>query len=442
MYEMRMMRVEDVAPAEYNPRVALRPGDPDYEKLRASVEDLGVIDPLVWNESTGRLVGGHQRLQVLKDLGVKEVPCFVVHLSEEKEKQANLALNKITGRFDEEKLGALLTGLDPAVVKLAGFDPSELTSIMDEYTNPEEDDFDVEAALEASEESPRTQRGDVIILGDHRLMCGDSTSPADMKKLMAGHRADMVFTDPPYGVAIGDKNKVLSEHSNGGGITKNILNDTLPTEQLKTLLTAAMRNLRENAAADHCSYYVSAPQGGDLGMMMMMMMADAGLPVRHNLIWIKNAATFSMGRLDYEYRHEPIFYTWTKSHNFYGGYNTTVVDDSKPVDKMSKPELKELVRALMGQHEESTIYCDKPQKSELHPTMKPVKLVSRFIANSSLRGGCVADIFGGSGTTLIAAEQLGRRCFMMELDPHYCDVIVQRWEQLTGRRAEYEQADD
>lgn len=386
-YELRVLPVTAVRPADYNPRVALRPGDPDYEKLRASITDLGVIDPLVWNENTGNLVGGHQRLQVCMDMGITEVPVFVVHLSEEKEKQANLALNKITGRFDETKLNEILTGLDPAVIKLAGFDPKELTTILDEYVNPEEDNFDIGKALENSEQSPRTQRGDIITLGDHRLMCGDSTNPSDMRKLMNGNRADMVFTDPPYGVAIGDKNKVLAEHACSGGITKNIIGDTLPTEELRAMLTAAMRNLRENAAADHCSYYVSAPQGGDLGMMMMMMMRDAGLPVRHNLIWIKNAATFSMGRLDYEYRHEPIFYTWTKSHIFYGGYNTTVVDDSKPLDKMNKSELKDLVRALSGEHEQSTIYCDKPTKSGLHPTMKPVKLVARFITNSSQRGG-------------------------------------------------------
>ena len=201
------------------------------------------------------------------------------------------------------------------------------------------------------------------------------------------------------------------------------------------MLTRAMSNLREHCD-EGCSYYVSAPQGGALGlMMMMMMMRDAGLEVRHNLIWVKNCATFSLGRLDYDYQHEPIFYTWTKRHTFYGGYATTVVDESKPVDKMSKPELKELVRALMERHPQSVVYEDKPLHSSLHPTMKPVKLVARFMVNSSQRGDVVADIFGGSGTTLITAEQLGRKCRMMELDPHYCDVIIQRWENLTGETA-------
>lgn len=212
----------------------------------------------------------------------------------------------------------------------------------------------------------------------------------------------------------------------------NIANDTLKPDALYEMLVKAFRNLR-TGCSDDCSYYVSAPQGGELGMMMMM--KDAGLTVRHNLVWVKNAATFSMGRLDYDYKHEPIFYTWTKKHNFYGGYQNTVIDDTKPVDKMTKGELKDLVRALQDKQETSVIYCDKPLRSELHPTMKPVKLVARFMINSSKKGDIVADIFGGSGTTLIAAEQLGRRARLMEIDPHYCDVIIGRWEEFTGRKA-------
>lgn len=169
--------------------------------------------------------------------------------------------------------------------------------------------------------------------------------------------------------------------------------------------------------------------------MMLQMMADAGLPVRHQLIWVKSAANFSMGRLDYDYRHEPVFYTWTKSHRFRGGYDNTVIDDSGRLEDLGKSELKELVHALRGDGKTSTIYCDKPLHNDLHPTMKPVRLVSRFIYNSSEEGDIVADIFGGSGTTMIACEQLKRKCRMMELDPHYCDVIIDRWETFTGREA-------
>lgn len=246
----------------------------------------------------------------------------------------------------------------------------------------------------------------------------------------------MVFTDPPYGVSIGDKNAMLNTVQKSGRCTENIENDTLDPDELYKVLVAAMTNLRELAAADHCSYYVSSPQGGELGLMMMMMMKDAGLPVRHMLIWVKNSATFSLGRLDYDYRHEPIFYTWTKKHNFNGGYNTTVIDDTTVIDKMKRPELLELVRKLMRLKDDSVFYEDKPRKCDLHPTMKPVKLIARFILNNTKAGELVGDIFGGSGTTLIAAEQTGRRCRMMELDPKYVDVIIERWETLTGQKAE------
>ena len=247
----------------------------------------------------------------------------------------------------------------------------------------------------------------------------------------------MVFTDPPYGVSIGDRNAAINavDPGKGGCIEKNIIGDTLGKDDLYKLLVAAMTNLRQHCRED-ASYYVSAPQGGDLGFLMLAMMRDAGLTVRHNLVWVKNVATFSMGRLDYDYRHEPIFYTWTKKHKFYGGYDTTVFDDTQEIDRMSKAELKDLVRKLRAENNDSVIYCDKPHRSDIHPTMKPVKLVSRFIVNSSEKGDVVADYFGGSGTTMIAAEQLGRKAYLMELDPHYADVIISRWEALTGREAQ------
>lgn len=217
----------------------------------------------------------------------------------------------------------------------------------------------------------------------------------------------MVFTDPPYGVAIGDKNKLLNSVQPSGRCTENIKNDKLSTDELYAILVKAMVNVRNNCKDDAC-YYVTSPQGGELGlMMMMMMMKDAGIPVRHMLIWEKNSATFSLGRLDYDYQHEPIFYTWTKAHHNYraGDYRTTIWK------------------------------YDKPRKCDLHPTMKPVELVANCLMDATREGDVVLDAFGGSGTTLIACEQLNRKCRMMELDPHYCDVIMARWEKLTGRKA-------
>jgi len=221
-----------------------------------------------------------------------------------------------------------------------------------------------------------------------------------------GAEADMVFTDPPYGVAIGSKNESLNEVQKAGRCTENIAGDTMPETELYDMLRAAFENVRE-ACREDAVYYVTSPQGGSLGLMMMMMMRDAGLPVRHVLMWKKSSATFSIGRLDYDYQHEPIFYTWTKSHhNFRKGRCRTTVWD-----------------------------FDKPRKCDLHPTMKPVELVANAILDGTTEGMNVLDVFGGSGTTLIACEQTGRRCYMMEIAPRYCDVILKRWENLTGKKA-------
>ena len=217
----------------------------------------------------------------------------------------------------------------------------------------------------------------------------------------------MIFTDPPYGVAIGDKNKMLKEFVGGDSITENIANDTLPVDELYGVLRTAFENAKENTAEDAC-YFVCAPPGGEFGLMMMMMMQDAGIKVRHQIIWNKSSATFSLGRLDYDYKHEAILYTWTKKHHNYrgGAFRTSVWD------------------------------IEKPRKCDLHPTMKPVELVANCILDGTKEGDIVLDIFGGSGTTMIAAEQLNRKARLVELDPHYCDVIIARWEQFTGRKAE------
>ena len=269
----------------------------------------------------------------------------------------------------------------------------------------QEDDFDPDKPVDTV-----CKKGDIWKLGNHRLMCGDSTDAGSVALLMDGEKADMCFTDPPYGVSIGTKNKLLKEKVAGGvgnAITKDIENDTASADELHDILVKCMTNVRENCK-DDASYYVTSPQGGDLCMMMMMMMMDAGLKVRHVLMWLKNAPTFSLGRLDYDYQHEPIFYTWTKTHHNY--------------------------RA--GKFRTSVWTFDKPRKCDLHPTMKPVGLVSNCMLDTTKEGDNIIDLFGGSGTTLIAAEQLNRKCYMMELDPHYCDIIIARWEKLTGNRAE------
>ena len=244
--------------------------------------------------------------------------------------------------------------------------------------------------------------GDIWQLHSHRLMCGDSTSITDVEKLMNGAKADLLFTDPPYGVSYENKTKEVLKSKN---YTK-IANDDLKLEDFKLFLEDVFKNayvsLKETA-----SYYVFSCQGGDQEMMMMMMMRECGMPCRHQLIWVKDAPVFSMGRLDYDYKHEPILYGWIKKHNFQrkGEQDKSVWEYARTANK-------------------------------LHPTMKPIELICNALNNSTVKGELILDLFGGSGSTLIACEQLDRKCYMMELDPKYCDVILQRWENLTGKKAE------
>lgn len=424
--EIVYLPIDKIKPYERNAKK--HPAN-QVEHIANSIREFGFRQPLVV-DAENVLVIGHGRLLAAKKLGMAEVPVVRADdLTTDQIKALRLADNKTNeSEWEEELLNLELGDILNISMSDFGFEDIDGLKTADEVL---EDEYD-----EDPPEEPKSKLGDIYQLGEHRLMCGDSTSAEDVEKLMNGEKADMVFTDPPYGVAIGSRNKAINavEPGRGGHIETDIEGDTMSEEELYEMLKNAFTNLREIAAKDSCSFYVTSPQGGSLGLMMMMM-KDAGLPVRHILIWVKNTAVFSLGRLDYDYRHEPIFYTWTSKHNFYGDYSTTVIDDSEPIDKMSKAELKELVRAYKEKKPDSVIYCDKPSKSTLHPTMKPLKLIARFIVNSSKRGDNVVDIFGGSGSTMMSAEQLGRRCFMMELDPHYVDVIIDRWEKFTGRKA-------
>ena len=380
----------------------------DLSRLEDSIRDTpellearGII--VVPRDGRYVVLGGNMRLAAIRGLGRTEAPCIVLPESTPAEKLREIVI-KDNGSFGEWDTEALLAEwkdlpLEDWGALLEKEQSSSVWTKNDE--SAEEDDFDESTDIVET----RCKLGELWELGAHRLMCGDSTDTQVLETLMGGGLADMVFTDPPYGVAIGDKNKLLNSVQPSGRCTENIKNDKLSTDELYTILVKAMVNVRNNCKDDAC-YYVTSPQGGELGLMMMMM-KDAGIPVRHMLIWEKNCATFSLGRLDYDYQHEPIFYTWTKSHHNYrkGDYRTTVWK------------------------------YDKPRKCDLHPTMKPVELVANCLMDATREGDTVLDVFGGSGTTLIACEQLNRKCRMMELDPHYCDVIMARWEKLTGRKA-------
>ena len=409
--KIHIVPISSVKPYENNARL----NDNAVPALMKSIQKFGFVDPIVITKD-GVIVCGHTRVKAATKLGMKEVPAvYAEGLTDEEINALRLADNKVAeiAMWDMEKLEEELANVGDIDMSSFGFDLGSIESEGKEEEISEE----LEKAAESGE-SPVSRRGEVYMLGRHRLMCGDSTSEEDWDLLMDGERADMAFTDPPYGVSIGTKNKMLNSHPGGKNgnnsrnrIEQNIENDTLTPEQLRELLVPAMTNLRLNCK-DEASYFVTSPQGGELFSIILDVMKESGLPVRHIIIWVKNNSTFSLGRFDYDYRHEPIMYTWTKSHRNY----------------------------RKGKYRDSIWEFDKPMSSRLHPTMKPVELVENAILDGSDKGMLVADAFGGSGTTIIAAEKTGRSARVMELDPHYCDVIRRRWAEFVGKGTDWESA--
>lgn len=389
------IKLTEIKPYEKN---AKKHPESQVKNVAESIKHFGWAQPIVVDENNVIIIG-HGRLKAAYMLNLETAPCYVLKGLTEAEK------NKL--RLLDNKLNESEWDFDLLKEQLPELDFSDFPDLDWGIITPEEEKEVVEdEPPEVDEENePTAKLGDIWQLGDHRLMCGDSTDAATVEKLMDGEKADMVFTDPPYGVAIGTKNRVLNSVQKSGRIIEDIENDTLNETELYDMLVKAMTNVRENCKPD-ASYYVTSPQGGSLGLMMMMM-KDAGLLVRHVLMWKKNCATFSLGRLDYDYQHEPMFYTWTEKHHNYrkGKFRTTVWE------------------------------IDKPRKCDLHPTMKPIELIAECLKDTTLPNDSVLDVFGGSGSTLIACEQLNRKCYMMELDPKYCDVIIKRWENLTGQKA-------
>jgi DNA modification methylase len=373
--------------------VTLGPEDKDFQDLVESIRTLGYAEPILINED-GTIIGGHQRYNALIYLGWDEADVVVYPCSKVKEKALNVALNKIDGRWDTIKLVNLLEqiNLEGVDFTVTGFTQDELDDLkvdLQVETAIEDEDFDLDGAYD-SIKVPVTKRGDIWILGKHRLMCGDSTRQKDIERLMCGEQADLVITDPPYNV-------------NYEGTAGKIQNDNMDDESFYDFLLrfykAAVSVMRMGAAA----YIFHADSKGHLFRDGFI---EAGLKLAECLIWEKNSLV--LGRQDYHWRHEPILYGWKEGEAHY------FVDDRT----------------------QDTILCeDKPRESKLHPTMKPIPLVARLMKNSSKPGWNVLDPFGGSGTTIMAAEQLGRTAFSMELDEKFCDVIVRRWEQYTGEKA-------
>lgn len=433
-------KLNELVAADYNPRKALTPEDREYQKIKRSIEEFGYVDPIIINED-GTIIGGHQRCTVLKDLGYEEVDVVVVSLDKQREKALNIALNKITGEWDELKLKDLLLDLDLGDydITLTGFEQEDLVELVDNLAvDPEamDDDFDGEAVLEDIVE-PKTKLGDVWKLGRHRLMCGDSTSQEDVATLMKGEMADLIITDPPYNVNYGDKADMLDTYlQKGHRNNSRIKNDNMDNESFYSFMLQIYQSAYEFMRDGAAIYVFHAESTGHIFRQAFL---DAGLKLAQCLIWEKNA--FVLGRQDYQWRHEPCLYGWKEgaAHYFINDrtQDTVILEDDVDFEAMKKADLIAYIEDMHRKYKDQTsvIYENKPTRNDIHPTMKPVTLIGRLMSNSSKSGWNVLDLFGGSGSTLMAAEQLGRTAFLMELDEKFCDVIVKRWEEYTGQSA-------
>ena len=385
--EIKELPLKELKPAAYNPRKKLKKGDKEYEKIKQSLLKFGYVDPIIVNEDL-TVIGGHQRLTVLKDLDYETAKCVIVKLSKEDEKALNIALNKITGQWDDALLADLLLDLQESDfnLELTGFEPPEIDNILSNVHDKElsEDEFDVEEELKKPTVS---RRGDIWQLGKHRVICGDSTKSETYDQLLGDKKANLVVTDPPYNVDV--------EETAG-----KILNDNMSDGDFYQFLLSMFTQVENHMETDASIYVFHADTEG---LNFRKAFKDAGFYLSGCCIWKKNSLV--LGRSPYQWQHEPCLYGWKKKgkHQWFSDRKQTTIWE-----------------------------YDRPKSSRDHPTMKPIQLMAYPIQNSSMRGTIVLDPFLGSGSTLIAADQTGRVCYGIELDEKFVDVIVKRYIEVTG----------
>jgi DNA modification methylase len=403
---LRPLTVEQVAidqlrPDPANPR---RISDEELEALERSLRQFGFVQPVLARREDRTVIGGHQRLVAARRLGLITVPVTWLDLTVDQSRLLNLALNKISGTWDEQLLARLLADLQssPEVdLSLSGFGEDEVRDLLRSLETREmqerPESFDLDEALEETTRAPRTKPGELWGLGEHRLLVGDATKPEDVERALAGRRADMVFTDPPYNVSLGDHGGQQQ-----GARRRRIANDSLDPTAWESFVRAWARTLL--ASVDGALYVCMSSK--ELGLVSRVL-AEEGGHWSDTLIWAKDR--FVLGRADYQRAYEPIWYGWREgaSHHWCGDR------DQGDVWEIARP-------------------ADAP----LHPTMKPLPLMERAISNSSKEGELVLDPFLGSGSTLIACERTGRVCAGIEIDPIYAEVALRRWERFSGEIAE------
>ncbi|OGT25334.1 MAG: hypothetical protein A2Z17_04600 [Gammaproteobacteria bacterium RBG_16_66_13] len=392
--------IDELRPDPVNPR---RISDDELEALTRSIREFGFVQPIIARRQDRTVVGGHQRLVAARKLGFQRVPVVFVDLSEEQAHLLNLALNRISGEWDQELLARLLADLQAAPemdLGLSGFGDEEIAKLLKSLDAREKRDrpemFDLDAALQAASGNPGVERGDLWLLGDHRLLCGDAAGGDDVARLLDGQRAAMCATDPPYGVDYGN-------HGGGGERKRRrtIVNDALPREQWEAFCRAWAEQIVQHV--DGALYIFMSSKEWPL---VARVLEEVGGHWSNTIIWAKNS--FVLGRADYQRGYEPLWFGWREGAKHF----------------------------WCGDRDQSDVWqIARPSVSDAHPTMKPIELVERAVENSSRAGDLVLDLFLGSGSTLIAAERTGRVSYGMELDPHYAQVAVLRWEAFTSLKA-------
>lgn len=397
--QIEQLPIDELRPDPANPR---RISDQELETLTRSIREFGLIDPIIARREDKMVIGGHQRLLAARKLGYKTVPVVLVDLTADQAHLLNIALNKISGSFDQELLARLLGELKqvPEIdLSLSGFGDEELKKLLKSLDAREKKErletFDLDAAIKAAQNAPVANRGDIWLLGEHRLTCGDATDREAVQSLMGGNKAALTFTDPPYNVNYGEtmKDKVRNN-------SDKIANDNLG-DAFEPFLEKACKNILD--FTDGAVYICMS--SSELHTLQKAFIA-AGGHWSTFVIWAKN--TFTMGRSDYQRQYEPILYGWREGVSHYW---------------------------CRDRDQGDVWQVDKPSSNPLHPTMKPLALIERAIQNSSQSGDKVLDTFLGSGSTLIACERTGRICYGMELEPLYVDIARMRWEAFTGEKA-------
>lgn len=415
---IRRVSIDSVRPLEGNARRG------DVEVIRESIRRHGLYKPIIVRQETDEILVGNHTWQACREEGYRQIAVIYRSVPEDADAAAIAAVDNRSsdlGTYDKQALAELLQRAAPAGdFEGTGYSAGDLEQLLEPTA--------LEPEAPATPAAPQTRTGDVIELGRHLLVCGDAREPAAIDAALDGGRPRLVITDPPYGVEIAELANMRADRT-----WTEMAGDAHDGQALAELHRAALELAHQRAPAGTPIYLFHADTAGELERAVFR---EAGWRLAQTLVWVKN--TLVVGRQDYQWRHEPILYGWKPgaAHRWFGQHNrTTVLEQDQDLDELDADELRAIARALLEETPGTVLRFDKPHRSVEHPTMKPVDLIARLTRYSSEPGDVVLDPFAGSGTTILAAEQTDRTAACVELEPGYCDVIVERFEELTGTKA-------